>query len=101
MSSNWHEDILCLFGVDQAKLEQFVQNEGEISIHLLDTVKFHGPKWTILPGAYIRNKLDEMNGEFLSEGLELAKWTEQEHSHSEIGNPNILVRTHMLTSYFS
>ena len=89
MSSNWHEDILCLIGVNQAKLEQFVQNEGEISIHLLDTVKFHGPKWTTLPGAYIRNKLDEMNEEFMSEGVQLAKWVKQEHTHSEIGISNI------------
>ena len=101
MSANWHEDILCLIGVNQAKLEQFVHNEGEISIHLLDTTKFHGPKWTTLPGAYIRNKLDEMNEEFMSEGVQLAKWAKHEHSHSEIGIKNILVQIHIITSYLS
>ena len=33
-------------------------------INFLDTAKFHGPKWTTLPGAYIRSKLGEINDEF-------------------------------------
>ena len=85
LSSNWHEDILCLLGVNQLKLEQFVQNESDIKIHYLDTIKFHGPRWTTLPGAYIRNKLADINQEFKSEGIELAEWTQSEHTHKEIG----------------
>lgn len=86
LSVNWHEDILCLIGVNQEKLEDFVRNEGELKINFLDTTKFHGPKWTSLPGAYIRSKLSEINDEFKSEGTRLVEWAKHMHTHNEIGN---------------
>ena len=85
LSTNWHEDILCLFGVNLAKLEQFVQDQGEFEINYIDNSKFHGPKWTSLPGAYIRNKLGEINEEFVNEGQNLLIWCQEEHTHSELG----------------
>ena len=85
LSVNWHEDILCLIGVNQEKLEDFVRGEGEFQINLLETAKFHGPKWTTLPGAYIRSKLGEINDEFKSEAIRLAEWAKHIHTHNEIG----------------
>ena len=85
LSTNWHEDILCLFGVNIEKLEEFVGGEGELPIHFLNTRKFDGPKWVNLPGAYIRQKLDDINEMFLEEGHALLKWIKQKHTHAEIG----------------
>ena len=85
LSSNWHEDILCLFGVDFSKFEEFVNGEGDLKIHFLNTDKFHGPRWVNLPGAYIRNKLADINDLFKSEGQNLLMWIKNHHSHAEIG----------------
>ena len=85
LTTNWHEDILCLFGVNIEKLEEFVGGEGELPIHFLNTRKFDGPRWVNLPSAYIRQKLDEINELFREEGRALLEWTKEKRSHAEIG----------------
>ena len=85
LTTNWHEDILCLFGVDFSKFEGFVNGESDLKIHFLNTDKFDGPRWVNLPGAYIRNKLADINDLFKIEGQNLLTWIKNDHSHAEIG----------------
>ena len=52
----------------------------------MNSDKFDGPRWVNLPGAYIRNKLADINDLFKIEGQNLLMWIKNDHSHAEIGN---------------
>ena len=51
---------------------------AELEFNFIDTNRFDGPKWTKLPGKFIRCQLDEINELYVKEGAQLLKWTQSE-----------------------
>ena len=58
--------------------------EAELEFHFIETNRFDGPRWSNLPGPYIRSQLAEINELYVEEGQQLLKWTEKEHTLMEL-----------------
>ena len=86
LNTSWHENILCIFGcvgLESVLTKHFLE-DAELEFNFIDIKHFDGPKWTNLPGPYIRSQLAEINELYVEEGQQLLKWTEKEHTLMEL-----------------
>ena len=86
LNTSWHENILCIFGcvgMESVLTKHFLE-DAELEFNFIDIKRFDGPRWTKLPGPYIRSQLAEINELYVEEGQQLLKWTEKEHTLMEL-----------------
>ena len=86
LNTSWHENILSIFGcvgMETVLVNHFME-DADLEFNFINTTRFDGPKWTKLPGKYIRGQLTEINELYVKEGMQLLKWTESEHTLTEL-----------------
>ena len=86
LNTSWHENILCIFGcvgLESVLTKHFLE-DAELEFNFIDIKHFDGPRWTNLPGPYIRSQLAEINELYVEEGQQLLKWTEENHTLMEL-----------------
>ena len=86
LNTSWHENILCIFGCVgmESVLKKHFLEDAELEFNFIDIKRFDGPRWTNLPGPYIRSQLAEINELYVEEGQQLLNWTEKEHTLMEL-----------------
>ena len=86
LNTSWHENILSIFGcvgLESVLTKHFLE-DAELEFNFIDIKHFDGPRWTNLPGPYIRSQLAEINELYVEEGQQLLKWTEENHTLMEL-----------------
>ena len=68
----------------ESVLTKHFLEDAELEFNFIDIKRFDGPRWTNLPGPYIRSQLAEINELYVEEGQQLLKWTEKEHTLMEL-----------------
>ena len=92
LNTSWHENILSIFGcigMESVLTNHFLEN-AELEFNFIDTKRFDGPKWTKLPGKFIRCQLDEINELYVKEGAQLLKWTQSEQTLKALSKPHVI-----------
>ena len=68
----------------ESVLTKHFLEEADLEFNFIDFERFEGPRWTKLPGVYIRSQLAEINELYVEEGQHLLKWTQEEHTLLEL-----------------
>ena len=81
--------IFGCIGMESILTNHFLEN-AELEFNFIDTKRFDGPKWTKLPGKFIRGQLDEINELYVKEGAQLLKWTQSEQTLKALSKHHVI-----------